>query len=118
MNSVTLTGKLYNFETSNTTNGDVSKFSLLVDNMYKSKKTTFVEVESWDLPEKQVDSLSQMQKGQGKIIVTGRLQQDTWEDKKTGGKRSKLKVVANNIAFLYPKEVSEKTQEENSNVPF
>jgi single-strand DNA-binding protein len=38
-------------------------------------------------------------KGRG-CFVEGRLQMDTWEDKATGQKRSKLKVVAESLQFL------------------
>lgn len=34
------------------------------------------------------------------LFVEGRLQLDEWDDKDTGQKRSKLKVVADNIEFL------------------
>ena len=38
------------------------------------------------------------------INVTGRLQQDTWEDKETGQKRSKLAVIAHSVDFCGKKE--------------
>lgn len=33
-----------------------------------------------------------------RVTVTGRISEDTWEDKDTGAKRSKLKVVADDVA--------------------
>lgn len=38
------------------------------------------------------------------LFVGGRLQTDSWEDEKTGEKRSKTKVVAQEIIFLDPRE--------------
>jgi single-strand DNA-binding protein len=36
------------------------------------------------------------------VFIEGRLKFDQWEDKQTGQKRSKLKVVAENIQFVGP----------------
>lgn len=38
------------------------------------------------------------------LFIAGRLQTDSWEDEKTGEKRSKTKVVAQEMIFLDPKE--------------
>ena len=38
-------------------------------------------------------------KGRG-AYIEGRLQMDTWEDKESGKKRSKLKVIGENLQFL------------------
>lgn len=38
------------------------------------------------------------------LFLAGRLQTDAWEDEKTGEKRSKTKVVAQEMIFLDPKE--------------
>ena len=34
------------------------------------------------------------------VFIEGRLQQDTWEDKQTGQKRSKIRIVAENMQLL------------------
>lgn len=34
------------------------------------------------------------------VLIEGRLQMDSWEDKETGKKRSKLKVVCENMEFM------------------
>jgi len=34
------------------------------------------------------------------VLVEGRLRQDEWEDKETGAKRSRIKVVASRVQFL------------------
>jgi single-strand DNA-binding protein len=38
------------------------------------------------------------------IYVSGRLQTDTWEDEKTGEKRARTKVIANDMILLEPKD--------------
>jgi single-strand DNA-binding protein len=40
-----------------------------------------------------------LSKGRG-AYIEGRLQLDTWDDKETGKKRSKLKVIGENLQFL------------------
>ena len=63
----------------------------------KQEETTFVDVTLWgrqaELAEKYLG------KGRG-VYIEGRLQLDTWDDKETGKKRSKLKVVGENLQFL------------------
>jgi single-strand DNA-binding protein len=39
-----------------------------------------------------------------KVLVHGRLKQDRWETEE--GKRSKVKVIANSVQFMDPKEVA------------
>ncbi len=41
------------------------------------------------------------------VLVEGRLQQRRWEDKETGGKRSKVEVVGNIVQFLGARPSSE-----------
>ena len=59
--------------------------------------TTFVDVTLWgrqaEIAEKYLN------KGRA-VFIEGRLQMDTWEDKQTGQKRSRLKVVGENLQFL------------------
>lgn len=63
----------------------------------RQEETTFVDVTLWG---RQAELAQQyLSKGRG-IYVEGRLQMDTWEDKATGQKRSKLKVIGENLQFL------------------
>ena len=62
-----------------------------------SDETTFVDVTVWGSTAE--NSQKYLSKGRG-VFVEGRLQLDTWEDKQTGQKRSKLKVVGENVQFL------------------
>lgn len=62
-----------------------------------SDETTFVDVTVWGNTAE--NSQKFLTKGRG-VFVEGRLQLDTWEDKQSGQKRSKLKVVGENVQFL------------------
>jgi single-strand DNA-binding protein len=63
----------------------------------KQEETTYVDITLWG---RQAELAQQyLTKGRG-CFIEGRLQMDTWEDKATGQKRSKLKVVADNLQFL------------------
>ena len=35
-----------------------------------------------------------------RVLVQGRLRQDSWEDKETGKRRSRIEVVASDVTFL------------------
>ena len=62
-----------------------------------SDETTFVDVTVWGNTAE--NSQKFLTKGRG-VFIEGRLQLDTWEDKQSGQKRSKLKVVGENVQFL------------------
>jgi single-strand DNA-binding protein len=47
-----------------------------------------------------VDVIGQWAKKGSELLVEGRLQLDTWDDKQSGQKRSKHKVVVENVEFL------------------
>jgi len=61
------------------------------------EEVTFVDVTVWGNSAENAHKY--LSKGRG-VFVEGRLQMDTWDDKETGKKRSKLKVVADNLQFL------------------
>jgi single-strand DNA-binding protein len=59
--------------------------------------TVFVDVTVWD---RQAEtSCEYLSKGRA-VLVEGRLRLDTWEDRQSGQKRSKLAVTAQNVQFL------------------
>ncbi len=63
----------------------------------KKEETTFVEVTLWG---KQAENAGEyLQKGSS-VLVEGRLKLDTWDDKATGQKRSKLVIVGEAVQFL------------------
>src|SRR5437867_13097683 len=63
----------------------------------KKEEVTFVEVDVWG---RQAETIGQyMAKGRP-IFIEGRLKLDQWDDKESGQKRSKLKVVIENFQFV------------------
>lgn len=81
----------------------VTDISLAINRMWvneqgqKQEDTTFVDVTLWG---RQAELAQQyLNKGRG-VYIEGRLQMDTWDDKETGKKRSRLKVVGETMQFL------------------
>jgi len=81
----------------------VAEFGLAINRKFKGndgalkEEVTFVDIEVWG---RTAELCSQyLTKGRG-CFVEGRLKLDTWEDKKDGSKRSKMRVVAENVQFL------------------
>jgi len=63
----------------------------------RQEETTYVDVTLWARQAEVAEKY--LSKGRA-VYIEGRLQMDTWEDKNTGQKRSKLKVVGENMQFL------------------
>ncbi len=63
----------------------------------KREETTFVDV---DVFGRTAENVAQYLRKGSPLLVEGRLRLDTWEDKQTNQKRSKLGVVAEVIQFL------------------
>jgi single-strand DNA-binding protein len=63
----------------------------------KREETTFVEVVLWA----RLAGIAQQYLRKGsKVFIEGRLQLDSWEDKQTAQKRSRLRVVGENLQLL------------------
>lgn len=80
----------------------VANFGLAINRKYKTgdekkEETTFVDVECWGTTAELVGQY--LVKGRG-AYIEGRLKLDQWDDKESGLKRSKLKVVADTVQFL------------------
>lgn len=63
----------------------------------KKEEVTFVDVTLWG---RQAETAAQYLSKGRPVLIEGRLQTDQWEDKSTGAKRSKLKVVGESMQFL------------------
>ena len=62
----------------------------------KQEKTSFFNIVAWrNLAE---DCANVLTKGV-RVVVTGRLEQRSWDDKETGAKRSTVEVLADNIGL-------------------
>jgi single-strand DNA-binding protein len=66
----------------------------------RREETTFVDVTLWG---RQAEIAGEYCKKGRSIYVEGRLQLDNWEDKTSGQKRSKLRVVGENFQLLGPR---------------
>ena len=63
----------------------------------KKEDVTFVDIDAFA---RQAEVISQYLKKGRPILVEGRLRYETWDDKQSGQKRSKLGVVLENFQFL------------------
>ena len=71
------------------------------DSGEKREEVTFIDVTLWG---RVAEIVGEYCKKGRPLFVEGRLQLDTWDDKATGQKRSKLKVVGENIQLLGSRE--------------
>lgn len=106
LNRVILVGRLTRDpELRYTTSGTaVAEISLAINRNTRDRETnaskeevTFIEVVAW---EKKAEVIAQYLKKGAPLLVEGRLKLDSWEDKATKEKRSKLKVVLESFEFL------------------
>lgn len=85
-------------ETRTTPSGKtVTSFSLAVDRGTQDDQADFFDVTAW---EKTGELVAQYLSKGRRCLVQGRLRQDSWDDKDTGKKRSKVEVVAFDVTFL------------------
>ena len=81
----------------------VAEIGLAVNRIYsgedgeKKEETTFVDVTLWA---RQAEIAGQYLKKGRPVFIEGRLRLDTWDDKQTGQKRSRLRVVSENLQLL------------------
>lgn len=81
----------------------IAQLSLAVNRKFKDEQggereeVTYVEVDVWG---KQAETISKYFTKGRPIFVEGRLKLDSWEDKTTKEKKSRLKVVMENFQFI------------------
>jgi single-strand DNA-binding protein len=81
----------------------ICQFGLAISRSWKDEsgqtreETAFVDIEAWG---KQGEIISKYCTKGRPLFVEGRLKFDQWEDKTSGQKRSKLKVVLENFQFI------------------
>ena len=105
LNKVLLMGNLTRDpELRYTTNGSaVTDLGIAVNRSYTTKEgerreeVTFVDVTVWN---RTAENCAQYLKKGRPVLIEGFLKLDTWDDKTSGEKRSKLKVEADNVQFL------------------
>ena len=72
-----------------TTGKSIASFSLAVDRQTQDDQADFFDITAWE----KLGELANQYLSKGRrCLVQGRLRQDTWDDKETGKKRSKIEV--------------------------
>jgi single-strand DNA-binding protein len=80
-----------------TTGKSIASFSLAVDRGGQDDQADFFDITAW---EKLGELVNQYLSKGRRCLVQGRLRQDSWDDKETGKKRSKVEVIATDVTFL------------------
>jgi single-strand DNA-binding protein len=81
----------------------VTELGMAVNRVYtaengeKREETTFVDVTLWG---RTAEIAGEYLKKGRPVLIEGRLQLDTWDDKQSGQKRSKLKVIGEGLQLL------------------
>ena len=81
----------------------VCEFGIAVNRRYTSgngqeiEEPCFVDIVVWG---RSAESCRQFLEKGSQVMIEGRLQLDQWEDRNGGGKRSRLRVVAEQVQFL------------------
>ena len=99
INQVILMGRLTRDPEQRTTSSGktIASFSIAVDRGGQDDAADFFNITAWEkLGELVMQYLS---KGR-RVLVQGRLRQDTWDDKETGKKQSRIEVTATDVTFL------------------
>ena len=91
----------------------VADISLAVNNSYTDKATgtkkdevAYIDCTAWGRTAEIAGEY--INKG-GSCLIEGRLQMESWDDKSTGQKRTKLKVVVENLQLLGGRESGQKS---------
>src|SRR3954471_5336805 len=105
LNKVFLMGRLtFDPELRYTPNGSaVTELRMAVNRSWngrdgeRKEESLFIDVTVW---ERQAENCCQYLKKGSQVHIEGSLKMDTWDDKTTGEKRSKIKIQAKRVQFL------------------
>lgn len=104
MNQLNIIGNLTKDpETRSVGETSVTQFGVALNRRFKGKDgepkeiTTFVDCECWGAKGETIAKF--LEKGR-KVYLTGELKQDSWEDKESGAKRSKLLMNVMDFEFV------------------
>jgi len=92
----------------------ICQFGLAVNRQFKDEsgatkdEVTFIDIEAWG---RQAETIAKYCTKGKPLFIEGRLKLDSWEDKTTGQKRSKLKVVLESFQFVGGGEKSQDSQQ-------
>jgi single-strand DNA-binding protein len=116
INQVILMGRLTRDpEMRTTTTGkNIASFGLAVDRNTQDDQADFFDITAWE----KLGELANQYLSKGRrCLVQGRLRQDSWDDKETGKKRSRVEVVATDITFLDAPSGSDNNASGGSSAP-
>ena len=99
INQVILLGRLTRDQEQRTTASgkNVVSFSIAVDRQSQDDQADFFNITAWD---KLGDLVMQYLSKGRRVLIQGRLRQDSWEDKDTGKRQSRIEVTASDVTFL------------------
>lgn len=99
INQVILLGRLTRDPEQRTTASgkNVVSFSVAVDRQAQDDQADFFNITAWD---KLGDLVMQYLSKGRRVLIQGRLRQDSWEDKDTGKRQSRIEVTASDVTFL------------------
>ena len=99
INQVILLGRLTRDPEQRTTASgkNVVSFSIAVDRQSQDDQADFFNITAWD---KLGDLVMQYLSKGRRFLIQGRLRQDSWEDKDTGKRQSRIEVTASDVTFL------------------
>ncbi len=99
----------------------VADIGLAVNRFYNTEsgerreEVTFIDITLWG---RTAEVVHQYCKKGRPLFVEGRLQLDTWDDKQTGQKRSKLKVIGDGIQLLGSRDSGGPGEPGQSSAPY
>lgn len=97
----------------------VAGFGLAINRSWKDdggnvqEDVTFLDVECWG---RTADNVAKYMRKGDPVMVEGRLKLDQWEDRDTGAKRSRIKVVAERVHFM-PKGARGESRDADTDSP-
>lgn len=99
INQVILMGRLTRDPEQRTTptGKTIVGFGIAVDRLGAEDTADFFNVSAW---EKLGELVMQYLSKGSRVLVQGRLRQDSWDDKETGKKQSRIEIVASDVTFL------------------
>ena len=99
INQVILLGRLTRDPEQRTTASgkNVVSFSIAVDRQSQDDQADFFNITAWD---KLGDLVMQYLSKGRRVLIQGRLRQDSWEDKDSGKRQSRIEVTASDVTFL------------------
>ncbi len=110
-----LEGGLFRYEEMNFRKGSVlSKLTVTV--LGPRNSTSYLLVDAWNLAPQLRDLLDKSAK-KCRVCVKGQVVQDTWKDKKTGNKRSMIKILADMVNYLPAIKEKNSDQSHSNTIP-